>query len=95
MASPVVSRTFIANSFRDGVLRTTGTDFDQILPPVSRFGGGREKIKNEVLEELKKYFDKYFGLVTPDMTFAVHQYQVNENADYVMVAESRMPFDSL
>lgn len=90
---PEETRTFIANSFRDGILRTTGTDFDQILPPVSRFGGGREKIKNEVLEELKKYFDKYFGLVTPDMTFGVQQYQVSENAGYVMVAESQMPLD--
>lgn len=90
---PEETRTFIANSFRDGILRTTGIDFDQILPPVSRFGGGREKIKNEVLEELKKYFDKYFGLVTPDMTFGVHQYQVSENAGYVMVAESQIPLD--
>ena len=31
---------FIENSFRDGVLKTTGTDIDAIMPAVSRFGGG-------------------------------------------------------
>lgn len=30
---------FIDNSFRDGVLKTTGTDIDAIMPAVSRFGG--------------------------------------------------------
>ena len=37
---PEETRQFIDNAFRDGALRTTGTDIDKILPPVSRFGGG-------------------------------------------------------
>lgn len=86
---PEGTRIFIANAFRDGVFRTTGTDFDQILPPVSRFGGGRIKIKNAVLKEMKVYFDKYFGLITPDMVFELPYYPSNsENAEYVIVAES-------
>lgn len=33
------TRRFIDNSFRDGTLKTAGTDIDKILPPVSRFVG--------------------------------------------------------
>lgn len=34
------TKRFIESSFRDGVLKTTGTDIDKILPPVSRFSKG-------------------------------------------------------
>lgn len=59
------TRKFVQNAFRDGVLKTTGTDVDKLLPPVSRFGGGgtRDKKKQTVIEKLKVFFDKYFGLV--------------------------------
>lgn len=30
------------NSFRNGVLKITGTDIDTIMPAVSRFGGGQQ-----------------------------------------------------
>jgi type I restriction enzyme R subunit len=58
------TRRFIDNSFRDGALKTTGTDIDKILPPVSRFGGGDRVIKKQgIIEKLLKFFEKYFGLV--------------------------------
>jgi type I restriction enzyme R subunit len=60
------ARRFIANAFRDGALKTTGTDIDKILPPVSRFGGGgsgRAVKKQSVIEKLLAFFEKYFGLV--------------------------------
>jgi type I restriction enzyme R subunit len=61
---PDETRKFIANAFRDGVLKTTGTDIDRMLPPISRFGGGsRNKKKQTVIEKLKVFFEKYFGLV--------------------------------
>ena len=58
---------FVSNAFRDGVLKTTGTDIDQMMPPVSRFGGGspRDKKKQTVIEKLKTFFEKYFGLLDP------------------------------
>ena len=60
---PEETRTFIENSFRDGTLRTTGIDIDRILPPVSRFGGGnRSEVKKLVIERLKEFFEKYFGV---------------------------------
>ena len=38
---------FVSNAFRNGILKTTGTDIDVILPPVSRFGGGNRAEKKE------------------------------------------------
>jgi len=58
------TRKFINNSFRDGSLKTTGTDIDRIMPPVSRFGGGNRAAKKQgVIERLMQFFEKYFGLV--------------------------------
>ena len=61
---PQETRAFIDNSFRDGQVRTTGTDIDKILPPMSRFGGGgnRQEKKKTVIEKLQTFFERYFGL---------------------------------
>lgn len=57
------TNSFIENSFRDGALRTTGTDIDKILPAVSRFGGGnRSQLKKNVIERLTEFFERYFGI---------------------------------
>jgi len=61
---PDETRKFVDNSFRDGILKTTGTDVDRILPPVSRFGGGNRAAKKDgIIAKLQAFFDKYFGLV--------------------------------
>ena len=61
---PEETRKFIDNSFRDGMLKTIGTDIDKIMPPVSRFGGGGRATKKQgVIDKLMKFFEKYFGLV--------------------------------
>ena len=62
---PEETRRFIDNAFRDGTLKTTGTDVDKILPPVSRFGGGggRAAKKQSVIDKLMLFFEKYLGLV--------------------------------
>ncbi|RKJ52089.1 type I restriction endonuclease subunit R [bacterium 1XD42-8] len=64
------TRKFVENALRDGVLKTTGTDVDRLMPPVSRFGGGgsRDKKKQTVIEKLKGFFEKYFGLVSPEVS---------------------------
>ena len=58
---------FIENSFRDGILKTTGTDIDAIMPAVSRFGSGnagnRTETKKRVIDRLMAYFEKYLDLV--------------------------------
>ena len=60
---PEQTRAYIAKSFDFGSLKTTGTVIDDIMPPVSRFGGGRAKKKTGVIEKLKGFFEKYIGLV--------------------------------
>jgi type I restriction enzyme R subunit len=58
------TRKFLKNAFRDGEIKTTGTDIDKLMPPVSRFGGGgtRAKKKQTVIEKLKGFFEKFFGI---------------------------------
>lgn len=59
------AKKFVANSFRGGYIKTKGEDIDKILPPISRFSGGvnRALKKQNVIEKLKNFFDKYFGLI--------------------------------
>lgn len=60
---PEETEKFIESSFRDGQVRTTGTDIDKILPPMSRFGGGdRQEKKRTVIEKIQSFFERYFGL---------------------------------
>ena len=60
---PDETREFIENAFRDGEVKTTGIDIDRIMPPVSRFGGsGRAAKKQTIIEKLKAFFEKYFGI---------------------------------
>lgn len=57
------TREFVANAFRNGEIKTTGTDIDKILSPVSRFGGGkREGIKQGVIDRLRAFFERFFGI---------------------------------
>ncbi|AQS58790.1 type I restriction endonuclease subunit R [Desulforamulus ferrireducens] len=60
---PEETRRFIDNAFRDGTLKTTGTAIDKIMPPVSRFGGGRAAKKQGIIEKLMLFFEKYLGLI--------------------------------
>lgn len=59
---PEATRRFIDNALRDGALKTTGTDMDSLLPPISRFGGGRAEKKQTVIDKLMAFFEKYLGL---------------------------------
>lgn len=54
---------FFDGALRDGVLKTTGTDIDLILPPLSRFGSIRETVKARVIAALQELFNRYNGLV--------------------------------
>lgn len=57
------TRRFIAYAFHIGEIKTIGTDIDKIMPPVSRFGGGdRTEKKQRIIERLKAYFDRFYGI---------------------------------
>ena len=60
---PEDTRKFMENAFRDGEIKTAGIDIDKLMPPISRFGGGgRAKKKQGVIDKLKTFFEKYFGI---------------------------------
>ncbi|WP_288552179.1 type I restriction endonuclease subunit R [uncultured Ligilactobacillus sp.] len=57
------TRKFIEDAFRDGEIKTTGTDIDKLMPPVSRFGGSNRAAKKQgVIDKLKSFFEKFFGV---------------------------------
>ena len=86
---PKETRRFINNSFRDGVLKTTGTDLDKILPPVSMFSknNNRSAIKEKVIAVLQKFFEKYFGLISPEHDTDSMDISNTEDADNYVVTE--------
>jgi len=59
------TKRFVDGAFRNGMLKTTGTDIDKILPPVSLFSsdGGRVVKKQGVIAKLLSFFEKYLGLI--------------------------------
>ena len=62
---PEETKRFLDNSFRDGTLKTTGTDIDKLMPPVSRFGrgGGKRAAKKQgIIAKLASFFEKYLGV---------------------------------
>lgn len=60
---PQETRKFITNSFKNGELRTEGTDIDKIMPPISLFGGvNRMEKKKRLILKLKSFFERFFGI---------------------------------
>ena len=85
------TRKFLDNAFRDGQVKTNGTDIEKILPPMRRFGGGnRAEKKENIIVKVKKFFEKYFGLGTADKNDDGFEYKVTdeeEGYNLDMVAE--------
>lgn len=60
---PIETRKFLESAFQEGEVKTVGTDIDKIMPPVSRFGGGNRALKKKtVIDRLKAYFEKFYGI---------------------------------
>ena len=59
------TRKFVDNMFRDGFVKTTGLDIDNLMPAMSLFGGGgnREAKKQGIIAKIQAFFDKFFGIV--------------------------------
>ena len=58
------TRKYVENLFRDGVVKTSGTEIDKIMPAVSRFGGGNRAAKKQgIIDKIKVFFEKYVGIV--------------------------------
>ena len=85
------TRKFLENAFRDGEIKTTGTDIDKLMPPVSRFGGGgRAKKKQGVIDKLKTFFERFFGIGPAKFTQdkpEISYYTPEPDMKYMMAAE--------
>ncbi len=92
---PEETRKFLENAFRDGEIKTAGTDIDKLMPPVSRFGGGKRAEKKQgVISKLKTFFEKYFG-IGGTASFTEEVKIVTYDAPFVpmlMVAENKAPY---
>ena len=87
---PEATRKYIDESFEAGALKTNGTAVDDIMPPVSRFGGGNRAGKKQgIIDKLRGFFEKYFGLgivMKPKAEYPEPKVRLS------MVAEERDPF---
>lgn len=68
-----------------------------MLPPISRFGGGgRTQKKQSVIDKLKVFFEKYFGIGgSASITKQEHKvtaYDFDREETLSMVAESKTPY---
>ena len=94
---PEETRKFLENAFRDGEIKTAGTDIDKLMPPVSRFGGGkRAEKKQSVISKLKTFFEKYFG-IGGSASFTEEQKPFTHNTSSepaLMVAEDKAPYNT-
>jgi type I restriction enzyme R subunit len=63
---PEAAQRFVDQAFREGAIQESGTAITRILPPTSRFdkAGHRAELKGRVLERLKEFFGRFFGLET-------------------------------
>ena len=62
------TRSFVDSTFRDGQLRTAGTEITRMLPPVSRFNreSNHGDKKRRVIEALSRFFERFRGLASGD-----------------------------
>ena len=90
------TRKFLDNSFRDGEVKTTGTDIEKILPPMRRFGGeNRAEKKQTIIDKIKKFFEKYFGINSSNNEENNEiRYDVpDEDNNFAMVAEDEEKYN--
>ena len=57
------TRKYLVNAFHDGEIKTTGTDVDHLMPPVSRCGSSsRNAKKQRIIDRLRTFFERFFGI---------------------------------
>ena len=88
---PEETRKFMENAFRDGEIKTSGTGIDKLMPPISRFDGNvRTKKKSQIIEKLKSFFEKYFGIGGSSSFFSTDN--AEESFPNLMAAEKHPPY---
>ncbi|MGL4986029.1 MAG: type I restriction endonuclease subunit R [Treponemataceae bacterium] len=85
--NPESTRKFLENAFRDGEIKTLGTDIDKLMPPISRFEGNkRAEKKATIINKLKVFFDKYFG-IGGQTSLETSKAYTSQNNQHALVAE--------
>lgn len=59
------TKKYIKNCFENGEIKTTGTEINEIMPPISRFSKSTENKtvkKQKLFEKFFKFFDKFCGV---------------------------------
>ncbi len=59
---PEETHRFIEEAFQTGEVKTGGTDIAAILPPMSPFDKRRAEKKQTVIEKIKAFFERFFGV---------------------------------
>lgn len=61
---PKETYKFMANAFRDGEVKTVGTEIDKLMPAMSRFTVGNKRVEKKlgIIEKFYAFFEKYFGI---------------------------------
>ncbi len=86
------TRVFISNAFRDGEMKTIGTDIDDLMPAISRFGSvNRDAKKEGIIDKLKSFFEKFFG-IGGSFEEENYEYIASPEDDIFLVAEDEFPF---
>ncbi|MBR4683957.1 MAG: type I restriction endonuclease subunit R [Spirochaetia bacterium] len=80
------TRTFIENSFKNGEIKTIGTDIVNLMPPTSIFR--RTKIKERIIEKFKAFFQKFFGISSTSMKAPDGIYGFGSELDDSQAAET-------
>lgn len=82
---PIETRFFMANAFRLGEVKTTGVAINELMPPISRFAD-RAAIKQNILNKLTAYFERYRGISS--FTNVESEYNIAEESVLEDVEES-------
>ena len=80
------TRKFVNEAFRNGEIKTTGTDIDKIMPSTSRFGSDRSARKQTIIEKLQKFFSRFFGIGS-NVSNATESEELAGNDDLPIAAE--------
>ena len=59
---PEETHRFVDEAFQTGEVKTSGTDISAILPPMSPFDKRRAEKKQTVIEKIKAFFERFFGI---------------------------------
>ncbi|MBR2124266.1 MAG: type I restriction endonuclease subunit R [Acetobacter sp.] len=63
---PERTRQFMEDALQDGFLKTTGTNFNQILPKMSPFSKNTREREKTISNRLQDFFEKYHGAYNPN-----------------------------